>query len=484
MKHTANTMKHVAVWAVALALSVPSSVCAKCFDDDGERPDLVFGVVSDVHIRASKPQNQVFLENALRRLASEDVDAVLCAGDIAHSGLISELEVFAETWNRVFPAGRAPDGRKVELLLVTGNHDIDAWGGRWNGFTEAEQAAKRFYFGDNPEKTWQRLFGQKWEPVWRREVKGYTFLGAQWRTVKPSVEDFVAEIAPTLDPCKPFFYLQHEHPRGTCHGMYSSGDGFGEARRALEPFPNAIAFSGHSHCALSDERAVWQGQFTSIGAGCTHEPGLPIDSPDYVNCSASYLRPGDLGKTMATLANEIDGHEAGGCFLLVGVFRDHIVVHRLSVAFDEPVGSTWTIPIPARADGPLDFSHRASEAMPPQFPANASAVVEYHPDGHPLEGLGHRGEPCVSVSFPHAETAGGYRVFDYEIQAECKRMKTILHRIMASGFAFPEKYADLPGTCLFLRSELPTDRTIRFTVTPRDCFGGRGRPLSVEWKMP
>jgi hypothetical protein len=75
-------------------------------------------------------------------------------------------------------------------------------------------------------------------------------------------------------------------------------------------------------------------------------------------------------------------------------------------------------------------------------------------------------------------------VFDYEIQAECKRMKTILHRIMAPGFAFPEKYADLPGTCLFLRSELPADRTIRFTVTPRDCFGGRGRSLVVEWKMP
>jgi len=44
--------------------------------------------------------------------------------------------------------------------------------------------------------------------------------------------------------------------------------------------------------------------------------------------------------------------------------------------------------------------------------------------------------------------------------------------------------ADLPRACLFLRSELPTDRTIRFTVTPRDCFGGRGSPLAVEWKMP
>lgn len=483
MKQTTNTMKYMIGLTVALAMFVPSAACAYCFDD-AERPELVFGVISDVHMCASRPKNRVFLENALRRLASERVDAVLCAGDIAHSGLISEMEVFAETWNRVFPSGCGPDGKKVELLLVTGNHDIDAWGGRWDGFSEEEQEANRFHFKDNPEKTWRRLFGQEWSPVWRREVKGFTFLGAQWRTVKPPVEEFIAEIGPTLDPRKPFFYLQHEHPRGTCHGMYSGGDGLGEARRALDPFPNAVAFSGHSHCAISDERAVWQGRFTSIGTGCTHEPALLVDSPDYVNCSASYFRPGVPGKTMAPLANEIDGRDAGGGFLLVGVFPGRIVVHRLSPTFDEPIGTAWTVPLPAREDGPFDFSRRAAAGTPPQFPADASAVVEYHPGGHPLEGPGHRGEPCVSVSFPHAENVGGHRVFDYEIQAEGKRMKTILYRIMAPGFGFPEKFACLPGTCLFLQSELPAGRTIRFTVTPRDCFGGRGSPLAVEWKMP
>lgn len=473
-------MKHMAFLAAALALSFPSVVCAKSFDDD--KPELVFGVVSDPHI-GDKPEAPAFLESALRMLASSGVDAVLCPGDIAHSGLISEMETFAEVWNKVFPGSFGPNGRKVELMISTGNHDIDAWGGRWDGFSEEQLAAQRFWHGDNPQKTWQRLFGQKWEPVWRREVKGYTFIGAQWRSVKPDIEAFLAEIAPTLDPDKPFFYCQHAHPAKTCHGDYSDGDDKGEAVRALAPFPNAVAFSGHSHCALSDERTVWQDSFTSIGSGCTHSPRRFYERPEYANASEPWHRSW-REKTMDALSNKVAGRDAGGGFELVEVFADHLVVHRLSVTFDEPIGPAWMVPLPARADGPFGFSRRAADATPPQFPPNASAVVECHPEGHPLEGPGHRGEPCVSVSFPHAETAGGYRVFDYEIQAECKGMKTILYRIMAPGFAFPEKYSALPGTCLFLRSELPVGRKIRFTVTPRDCFGGRGRPLAIEWEMP
>ena len=63
---------------------------------------LKFGVVSDIHI-GGKPDAADQLEKVLRWFASENVDAVLCPGDIAHSGLIGELEKFAEVWHRVFP---------------------------------------------------------------------------------------------------------------------------------------------------------------------------------------------------------------------------------------------------------------------------------------------------------------------------------------------------------------------------------------------
>ena len=469
-------MRSITIIAAAVALVSVSAAVAMA---DADKPLLTFGVVSDPHIGA-KAEAPLFLENALRRLAARNVDAVLCPGDIAHSGLISEMEEFADVWNRVFPDGRGPDGGKVELLLVTGNHDIDAWPGRWDGFSEEELRKKRFYHGNNPEKTWRRLFGQKWEPVWRHEIKGFTFLGVQWRTVGSTVETFVAEAATALDPGKPLFYVQHPHPKETCHGTYSNGDDFGEAKRALTPFPNAVAVSGHSHCAISDERTVWQGSFTSIGAGCTQDHGLPI--LQYDNASAPWHRSWKE-KTMAPLSNKANGRDAGGCFEYVEVFADHIVVHRLSVTFDEPIGPAWVIPIPAREGGPLEFSRRAAEGTPPQFPADAILSVEFCPMGHPLEGAGHRGEPCIAVTFPCAENVGGHRVFDYEIRAQSDDGGMVVRRIMSPGFAFPENHANLPGTCLFLPSELPVGQLIRFIAIPRDCFGCEGRALFCDWTM-
>ena len=93
--------------------------------------------------------------------------------------------------------------------------------------------------------------------------------------------------------------------------------------------------------------------------------------------------------------------------------------------------------------------------------------------------MGHRGEPCIHVSFPRARTVGGSRVFDYTVEAAVEGMESpVVRRIVAAGFAYPEECADIPGECLFSANELPAGRTIRLTVTPRDCFGLSGRPLA------
>ena len=52
------------------------------------KPNLRFGVMSDVHI-GGKKDAEATAEKVLRWFASESVDAVLCPGDIAHSGLIA-----------------------------------------------------------------------------------------------------------------------------------------------------------------------------------------------------------------------------------------------------------------------------------------------------------------------------------------------------------------------------------------------------------
>ncbi len=445
----------------------------------GAVPKLRFGVMSDVHI-GGKPDAVETLEKVLKWFAAENVDAVLCAGDIAHSGLIPELEGFAAVWHRVFPGGRAADGRKVELMIATGNHDVDAWGGRWKNFTEEEMLAQRFNYKHNPEKTWQRLFGQKWELIWRREVKGYTFIGSQWSSLNPPIEAYMKENAAMFDPAKPFFYCQHEHPNGTCHDRTSKSANSKEIVRALSAFPNAVAFSGHSHFAISDERAVWQGAFTSIGAGCIHEGAASFA---YDNVSA-FWHPSGRKNLMGSLADPKSwgGDAKGGGCELVEVFDDHLAVHRQSVTFGRPIGPAWVVPIPAKKEGSLDFAKRAAQRKAqgavPQFAAGAKIAAKFCPNGHALESAAHKGKPCLYVTFPRARTVKGSRVFDYTVEACAEGGQPIVRKLVAAGFAYPEADADLPGECLFSTAELPSDRPIRFTVTPRDCFGLAGRPLS------
>lgn len=433
-------------------------------------PNLRFGVMSDVHV-GGKPDAAARAEKALRWFASKDVDAVLCPGDIAHSGSIRELEAFAEVWHRVFP-----NECGVRLMISTGNHDVDAWGGRWKGFSEEKMLAERFNYKDNLEKTWRRLFDQKWELVWRCEVKGYTFIGSQWSSLRPPVEDYFKAHAAELSGSKPFFYCQHEHPKGTCHGTYSMGDDRGESVRALSPFPNAVAFSGHSHCAISDERTVWQGAFTSIGAGCLHEGAGGFG---YDNVTASW-HPSYRKKVMSSMSDPHawGGDERGGGCELVEVFDDRLVVYRHSPDFGRPIGPAWTVPFPARKDGPFDFARRAARLTAPQFAADARISVSRCPAGHALEGVAHKGEPCVHLSFPRARTVGESRVFDYMVAAMAEGMDApVVRKLIAAGFAYPEEDADIPGEGLFLASELPAGKAVRFTVTPRDCFGRAGRPI-------
>ena len=470
------------VWGAAAGTAAPhmeSRHLGGVGHDQRVPPRLRFGMMSDVHI-GGKPDAVETTEKVLRWFASENVDAVLCAGDVAHSGLISELEKFAAVWYKVFPGGRAPDGRKVELMISTGNHDVDAWGGRWKNFTEAEMLAKRFCYKDNPEKTWQRLFGQKWEIIWRREVKGYTFIGSQWSSLKPPIEKYMKEHAQEFASSRPFFYCQHQAPKGTCHGSYSaalSGDDLGETVRALSPFPNAVAFSGHSHCAISDERTVWQGAFTSIGAGCIHEGSGGFG---YANVTAAW-HPSYRKKLMASLADPHPwgGDAKGGGCELVEVFDDHLVVHRRSVVFGLPLGPAFVVPLPARKDGPLDFARRAAAPVAPQFAPDATVTATFCPKGHALEGVSFKGKPCIYVSFPRAKTVNGSRVFDYtvEVADAQERIPPVVRKIVAPGFAYPEACADLPGECLFTPEELPVGKPVRLTVTPRDCFGRAGRPL-------
>jgi len=439
------------------------------------KPLLAFGVITDVHI-GGRSTAAARLETALRWLDAHGAEAVLCAGDITHSGRISQLRDFANIWYKVFPDGRASAGHKVEFMLSTGNHDADD--AFWTNVPEATMSAQRLTYGANPQRVLNELFGIDWALVWQREINGFTFIGSQWPQLNPDLVGYVSAHSSEFDPHLPFFHCQHEHPKGTCHGSYGSGFDKGQSVTALSPFPNAVAFSGHSHCTIADERAIWQGAFTSIGAGCLHEGGLTFDME---NCTAFWHASfkTKLQRSLNDDATMWGGDKDGGGFLFVEAFADHLVVHRRSTAFPEPMGPDWIVPIPSPGAGrKFDFAVRTAMRCAPQFASDAQVVATYCPNGHALELPARAGESCVHVTFPAAKPVRGARVFDYLVEVRSKGKLVKCAVFGAAGFSWPEARADMPTECLFAASDLPQGQPIVFSVTPRECFGRAGRTIS------
>ena len=79
-------------------------------------PRLRVGILSDIHIRLER--DLPVLERTFKYFRDREVDAVLIAGDMADTGLERQMRLVAQTWFKVFPKDRLPNGRHVERLFV------------------------------------------------------------------------------------------------------------------------------------------------------------------------------------------------------------------------------------------------------------------------------------------------------------------------------------------------------------------------------
>lgn len=439
-------------------------------------PNLTFGVIG-------APESCRFenwadnLEKAFRYFKTKNVDAVVIAGDITKSGLIEEMERFSILWNKEFPSGGGKGAQKVELLAVTGDHDIIGWHGRWKDFTKEQLESRRFAYEDNTKTVWRRLFRKEWEPIWRKEIKGYTFIGVHWPCPKmPPIKDYLLKCEAELKGDKPFFLLSHMLPRNT----YRGNVGNEEMAEVLRRFHNAVAFTGGTdHPSLLDEQCLWQGAFTSIRAGCINESLFGVE---YENMAPSW-HPA-YKKHVMEPDKSIVSH--GGGVELVQVYDDHLAIHRMHTegGFKQTLGAPWTVSLPAKVGGDGELGGRKQRRRAPQFSAGARLDVTLCPNGHPSLGPSFKGKPCYCVTIPRAKTVKAARtgescrVYDYVVTVSADGMEPIGRKIIASGASLPETLANVPSKCLFLASELPEKRALHFSVVPRDCFGLEGKPIA------
>lgn len=458
------------------------------------RPHLRFGVLSDIHVappelverylqgdrKRNRPRSTELFEKAIRCFDKKGADAVVIAGDISDWGLNCQLQAVVDCWRRVFPNGRSTrDGREVVLLPVLGNHDVAfrAWSGK-NYVTKALGPAKippEEIFKNDIPGNWRRIFGEPYEPIWRKTVKGYAFIGAHWDVDNydtmsvPAIEPYMAKVGPSLKGKKPFFYIQHPQPLGTCLQGISWYDD-GPATRALSPYPNAVAFSGHSHLPLTDERNIWQGAFTSIGTAS-------LDSLIAVRGRENGDRAGHwnhrYGMRPQWGRNYETTETAAAHGQFVSVYDGFLEIEGFEFVSGRPLGPHHIVPVPAGGASPFCYEQRkASPERLAPFPEGASVKVSKI-KGH------------WRLEFPAARRIEGVLApHDYEVTAfvcEDGTERLLFRRyILRPGCFLPEDDRPSVITADFRSDLFPNEGRLRFEVRPRSVYGTLGEMLSVR----
>ena len=460
-------------------------------------PNLVFGTISDIHFRLVKKDGKDIFEGeerfrkVLEWFRDQGVDGVTISGDLADHGLVEELVAVGRAWNAVFPNDKAPDGRRVEKLFVSGNHD-------WEGFNYGN-AGKKMFGDDFKSHTiradlasaWKKAFGEEYSPVWRKEVKGYTFIGAHWiadhcrgreEIGVPQAPEWFKENGKTIDPSKPFFYLQHPPPKNTCHGAHLWGHDDGRLTETLSQYRNAIAITGPSHASLTMERAIWQGSFTAIDAGSlSYTGGECGDLYPYwrENDNSGEKYAADNARKIMRRLNTGDGHQG----LLVRVYDDCMVFARRDFESMSKLAEDWVVPLPVKDPMPFLFEARVGGSVAPQFPAGAELVARIT-TGKNRGGGNVKSEDrrVLEVTIPVANRPGAGRVVDYAVEISGKDGGIDRKFAFAEGYhRSPEsKVANTPLVFLVDADLLASKGDLLIKVVPRNGFGVAGEALGCR----
>lgn len=432
--------------------------------------NLVFGVISDTHLRtvhgpSGRPGHNwpnKYFAAALTYFKDQNVDAVVHCGDFAHRGQVEEMRFHAGVWNKIFPKNQAPDGHEVVKLFVTGNHDTEGAGyGSFvkNNYPDPAVRAKHVLQTDMAAN-WERIWGEKYEPVWYKEVKGYHFFGRNHKVPKEDLVACLKRHAALFSESKakgrPCFYMQHSRPlwdvrkllRNLCRGSVP------------------VSFFGHNHWSAANWNVI------SLYRGGV--PCIQVPSCEPRGCGGladdAWITKGKLQRT--------DRNGRGRQGFVVRMYDDMMVISRREFGLGGSLGSDWIMPLESRSPHPLSKEGLKKVIGEPQFRAGTRITVT-RPGPEVTQEV-----PSVKLSIPLADGNPDSRVYAYEVLVESATVPTfkLLKAVYAAGCNLGighEPYGGVTELAVPM-SELSASGELTFTVTPLTSLGTRGRPLSLQ----
>ncbi|GHT49454.1 hypothetical protein AGMMS49982_02960 [Bacteroidia bacterium] len=376
--------------------------------------------MSDIHFGGGASTERV--GKALQNLLSNgSLDAVFVVGDLTDGSTAAQYDELLAVFNN--PANVPAD---LPVYYMMGNHDNISADGKDNYLSKLQQPMNQYI-----------------------EIKDYPFITLSMAGTEEN--DFDAETQTFLSthlasaaqkyPDKPIFVFVHIPPQNTCHGS-SATEGWGTPvfLPALNKYPQAIVFSGHSHCAIGEPRSIHQGKFTAVNDGGTYYASIEEGTPDVG------IYPENNDKVLEGI--------------IVSVLSNgNVEMERRDTRRNEEILPRWTVEAPH--DGSR-FTYKDRNGLPaPTFDADATLATT-------------AGDESCTVTFPQAKDNDVVHHYLIEILDG--------NSVVSSFRKFSQFYlnSEMPPTLTTTISGLPTGKTLVAQVTAIDSYNNRSKPLQGE----
>lgn len=314
------------------------------------------------------------LQELALQYTDRGLDAVFFAGDIVNNARASQVESFKEVYEDVL------DPAKTPFIFCLGNHDVSA--GR--AYTYHELNMDIFYrILGNSYRTYDAENSDLQRGYVHQVVRGYHFIavnpldkgylgqvgdksGAHYDpALLVWLDQLLAKIT-TEDPNRYVFLATHPMLRGLAYGGdLVMGTMFWNTKELLEvlnKYPQVVAFGGHLHFPISDERSIMQDKVTNINCGAMSY--MAIENGGYRNMASVTV--------MKDASQVSNGH-------LVQIDEDgNLRIIRMNFGLHKTIKEPWILPAPT-ADGAHLKCYtwdRAEKNAPPVLDENAIFVAD------------------------------------------------------------------------------------------------------------
>ena len=504
-----------------------------------KKPNLVFGVVSDTHMRCHYDGKSFYsrydvyfddqaLVEVMKLFKKAGVDAILHCGDVTDNGMVREMEFYKEAWDKVYGA----DPRPVNMIC-TGNHDVDEsyYWAKYVTHSNDPAVYKKIRLGPhNIKEEMERIWGEPYDDVWHKTVKGYHFFGFGWpmwpeEGLDPALPYkgwlyhdtsdegkgrdayihaglHLVELvrrereARRLDPQKPFFFMTHAfyaRQLWFAHRALRQVLGVGEKQ-----FCNGLGFYGHGHGSDAHWRFNWGGDAPFPHVMCStlaywkshvSEGGKPRFAKDFGDGTAT----GDMDRGKADHA------------LLVRVYDDMIRISRIWVNVRPKhvigsLGPDWVMPLSGftPSDHPLKEENYVKVIGSPEFPKDAklevsldrinkidkieTASTEQKNPVNPVNPV--KIESVLRIKIPKADGNPDSRVYGYNVVVAGEDGTKLKKSVYARGYCMGIGHEPEGGvtTLEIPQSELPAGKRLAIAVRPCSSLATRGKPITTTWR--